>query len=56
MYQVIKNGRKNKTLFPEYELARQFVRKQLRKLTLHRENGQPGYYMEHFGYRITKVN
>lgn len=54
MYFVKKNGRKTNKTFTTYEAARQWIRKQIRKLTAVRFSGQPEGDMHSFGYTIAK--
>jgi hypothetical protein len=56
MYQVFKNSRKTKHTFETYEAARQWVRKQLRKLIAYRYFGQPDASMSEYGFQIRKFN
>ena len=55
MYQILCFGRKATKPFCDYEQARQWVRKQLRKMTYLRHAGQPTATMREYGYRIIKV-
>lgn len=53
MFKVYRNNRvATKTLFDTYEAARQFVRKQLRKLTDQRSAGQPVLTLVTAGFKI----
>lgn len=61
MYTIYNKGRKaTKHTFESYEAARQWVRKQLRKQTSARVNGQPfdfdtGFSILGAGYSIKRV-
>ena len=56
MFKILKNGRRATTrLFPTYELARQHVRKLIRKVTETRHAGQPTTPMWLLGYEIRQV-
>lgn len=52
MYLVKRNGKKTKHTFETYEQARQYIRKQLRKLETYRVAGQPDCYMDDYGFTI----
>jgi D-serine dehydratase len=55
MYKVAKNGKSRKTLFENYEAARQYIRKQMRKQFVSRESRQPLFPMIFAGYTIRKI-
>lgn len=56
MFKVYKNNRvATKNTFNSYEQARQWVRKQLRKVTTNRISGQPTIPFALFGYDIRNV-
>jgi hypothetical protein len=56
MFIVYKNGKKTRHTFTQYEHARQWVRKQLRKIDPLRSEGQPLGPMSLFGFQIKHVN
>jgi hypothetical protein len=57
MYRVYnKRSKRNvQELFNNYEAARQYIRKQLRKMIWARDNGQPDLPMALSGYSIHRV-
>lgn len=56
MYIIKRNGKRTvKTLFPDYELARQYVRKLMRPRVIERNNRQPQVSMLDEGYQIVKI-
>jgi hypothetical protein len=56
-YHVVRNNKKiTKNPFYSYEKARQFVRKQLRKLQKYaRSNRQPACWMRDYGFQIVRM-
>lgn len=56
MYLVKKHNRKTNQTFDTYEQARQWIRKQLRKIESFRLSGQPDCFMSDFGYTIVKTH
>jgi hypothetical protein len=58
MYKVTKNGKTQKTAFETYEAARQYIRKQARKIDagFPRQSGQPEFPMAFYGFGIKHVN
>jgi hypothetical protein len=60
MYKITKSKKTVKNDFATYELARQYLRKILRKKTTERTNGQPSLLGMHdiaiFGYDIKRVD
>lgn len=55
MFKVLKNKKTVKTGFTTYEQARQFARKQIRKVFGLRNSGQPDISLAEAGYVIRNV-
>jgi len=55
MYNVYQGNKKIKSKFSTYEAARQFVRKQLRKITPYRSNNQPDLPMFMADFNIVRI-